>query len=79
MISAFNDTRVKSLTTWNVCIPMEAGLYDPPQYEHEVARKRHENANMGADCVSAKRGIIWYQILPPTSLNSLSQRKEREI
>jgi len=42
-----NDTRVKSLTARNACIPVEARLYDPPQYEHEVVRKRHENANMG--------------------------------
>jgi len=35
---------------------VEVRLYDPPQYEHEVVRQRHENANMGADCGAACGG-----------------------
>ena len=43
-----NDYKCQKSATTHACMRVAAGLVDAPHMRHEVARKRHENAECGS-------------------------------
>jgi hypothetical protein len=52
---ALYDDSVKSPATMHACMQVVSGLIDTPHMRHEVARRRHENAECGSVVRAAKQ------------------------